>query len=498
MAKVYLVGAGCGDVDLITVKGKRVIQQADVIIYDYLANPALLADSKKNCEHIYVGKQAGNHAMVQEDINQLLVKKAVGETCVVRLKGGDPYVFGRGGEEAIVLKQANIPFEIVPGITSAIGGLAYAGIPVTSRGEATSFHVITGHRKQGSDALDFSVYAKLKGTLVFLMGMSNLTLICTELICHGLDKNTPAAVVHRASTPYQKTVVGTLSTIVDEVKRQRISAPALIVVGEVVNKHEQLNFFEKKPLFSKRIVVTRSRAQSSTMMRQIHELGGLPIEMPMFEVVKQNESELQLTIKEIQNYQYMIFTSVNGVKVFFDTLSSMQLDARTLGNTKIVAIGTGTQKALKQNGIIADFVPKEFVSEAVVEMLKDVIVPSDKVLIPRASIARPYLVEELSTMATVTEIKTYETKKVDHDYSKEIDQLTEGNVDYVTFTSSSTVTNFIETLGSEYRKILADTKLVSIGPITSKTIESYGLAVYKEAETYTIDGMIEVLKNDEQ
>lgn len=496
MAKVYLVGAGCGDPGLLTLKGKKAIEEADVLIYDWLVNPALLYYAKDTCARIFVGKQAGNHAMRQEDINRLIVQKAMDGNVVVRLKGGDPYVFGRGGEEGESLAAHGIDFEVVPGISSATGGLAYAGIPVTHRGIATSFHVITGHRQEDG-ALDFAAYAKLKGTLVFLMGIGRIRHICDGLLRHGMSGHTPAAIVHRASTPYQKTMVGTLDTLADIAAQSGMTPPGLIVIGAVVAKRDRLNFFETKPLFGKRIVVTRARAQSSGLVAEIAALGGLPIEMPMIQVRPINRETLVAQIGRLDTYQYVIFTSENGVHIFFDALLGLGRDARAFGGIKVAAIGSGTAKALGQYGIAADYVPGEFTGEALVDMLQGVVTQHDRILIPRSQSARPLLVEALSKIARVTEIKTYETVRGDADYSEGKAMLAAGEIDYITFTSSSTVDCFVAEMGLDCRTQIGGAKIISIGPITTERIAHYGLKVYAQARKYTIDGMMEVLIGDD-
>ncbi len=497
MSNVYLVGAGCGEPDLLTIKGQKAIAKAGVLIYDWLANPSLLSYAKEGCEKIYVGKQAGKHTMRQEDINQLIVDKAMAGKTVVRLKGGDPYVFGRGGEEGEALAAAGIAFEVVPGITSVIGGLAYAGIPVTHRGMATSFHVITGHRQPSSDSLDYDIYAKLKGTLVFLMGIGNIENICSGLQKGGMDADAPAAVVHRASSPMQRTVVGTLGTLAHDAAENGITAPGLIVIGDVVTKRDALSFFEKKPLFGKKIIVTRARAQSSQLMERISELGGQSIEMPMIETRPIQAERLSAEIARLANYTYVIFTSENGVDIFFDALRKAGKDARALGKAKIAVIGKGTAKALEAHGIAADYMPWEFVGEALVDMLKNILKPDDKILIPRAGNARPYLVDTLKKIAPVTEIKIYETVRADADYSAVKAMLACGEIDYITFASSSTVENFVAEMGEKAQSKLGGAKLISIGPQTSQKIEEHGLCVYAQANEYTIDGILEVLKGDQ-
>lgn len=493
--KVFLVGAGPGEYKLITLKGMDCIKKADVIVYDRLANIRLLKNAKDDCEFIYVGKKSSNHTKTQDEINDIIVNKAKEGKIVTRLKGGDPYVFGRGGEEGEYLKKNGVEFEVVPGITSAIGGLCYAGIPITHRDYASSFHVITGHLKKEHKELNWRSIASLEGTLVFLMGISNLKNICRSLIKEGKDINTKVAIINWASTTRQRVVVGTLKNIYEKAMGEKIESPSLIVVGEVVSLREELNFFEKKPLFGKNIVVTRARAQSSTLVDKIDSLGGNPIEIPAIKIEEiLPNSELIEEIKNIEKYNYLIFTSRNAVNIFFENLFKLGFDSRKLKNLKIVSIGTGTSEELKNNGIIADIIPKRFVAESIVECLNDVLSKDDKILIPRAKEAREYLVDELSKISTVKEIKIYETIKMENNKEHIINLLDSKSIDYITFTSSSTVKNFINIIGKENLDKLKSTKLVSIGPITSRTIEDFNLKVYNEAEEYTIEGILKALQ----
>lgn len=493
--KVYLVGAGPGDEKLITIKGLEKIAEADFIVYDELANSRLLKYANKDCEAIYVGKKAGSHILHQNKINQLLIDLALKGKIVTRLKGGDPYVFGRGGEEGQALYEGGIPFEIIPGITSAIGGLAYAGIPITHRECASSFHVITGHLKSEELELEFENLAKIKGTLVFLMGVKNLKSICEKLILNGKNPNTPSAIIYRASTPYQRVVISRLDGLAIVAKEAEIEAPSLIVIGEVVKFREQLNFYEKKPLFGKRIVVTRSRAQASLLQEKIEELGGLPIPYPVLKCEPINQQGLQKAISELFLYNHVIFTSTNGVEIFFKELHSQGRDARAFGMIKVTAIGSATEEFLLKYGIKADYVPEKYIGEEIVAMLKNKLKAGDRILIPRSKNARDYLVTELSKNYLVDEVITYQTV-MEEEYDRETDEMIrKGAVDYITFTSSSTVDYFIRMLGSEYKTILKGIQLISIGPITSKQIRSYGITVDREALKYTIDGVIQELIN---
>lgn len=496
--KVYLVGAGPGDYKLITLKALECIRKSDVIVYDRLANIEYLKEAKDNCEFINVGKASSNHLLPQDDINRLIADKALEGKIVTRLKGGDPYVFGRGGEEAELLYNENIEFEVVPGITSPIGGLCYAGIPITHRDHASSFHVITGHpRKDGKETqeINWNALANVKGTLVFLMGISNLKKISENLIKEGKDKNTPVAFISWATRSNQRVITATLENAYEIATRENVKPPTLIVVGTVVNLREKLNFFEKKPLFGENIVVTRCRKQSSSLVEKISDMGGNPIEIPTIKIQKvEDNKELEAEIDKIKDYTYIIFSSKNAVDIFFDKLNEMGYDARALYNSKICAVGGETAKAIKSKGIIADIVPRKYVAEELYEELKDIVNENDKILIPRAKNARDFLVNKLSEKCYIKEVITYESV-IDNDKKNlALEVIEDEKIDYITFASSSTVKNFITLIGEENLKKLENKKIISIGPITSKTIEGFGLEVYKEAEVATIDSMIDTIK----
>ncbi|AWZ49572.1 uroporphyrinogen-III C-methyltransferase [Clostridiaceae bacterium 14S0207] len=492
--KVFLVGAGPGDYKLLTLKALECLKEADVIVYDRLANDIILKDAKPECEFIYVGKKSKYHTKTQDEINEIIAQKALQGKIVTRLKGGDPYVFGRGGEEGEFLLEKGVDFEVVPGITSAIGGLCYAGIPITHRDFASSFHVITGHLKEEERELNWNVLAKLDGTLVFLMGVANLKKIAENLIKEGKDSKTPAALVNWGARPYQRVVTGTLENIYDVAMEANIGSPSLIVVGGVVGLRNKLNFYEQKPLFSKNVVITRARAQSSKLVEKVNDLGGNPIEVPSIKIneITPNE-ELEKAIININEYNYLVFTSENAVEIFFKKLGELNKDVRVLANCKIAVIGNATANLLKKKGIIADLVPEKFVAESLLELLKEHIKETDKILIPRAKEARKVLVDGLKELCLVNEIKIYETVKENSQRESIIELLEKDPKALITFTSSSTVKNFIEILGEENLNLLNDVRLVSIGPVTSKTIESFGLKVYKEAREYTIDGVVKEL-----
>ncbi|MGL6105959.1 uroporphyrinogen-III C-methyltransferase [Romboutsia sp.] len=498
--KVYLVGAGPGDYKLLTLKGLECIKKADVIVYDRLANINYLKEAKPNCEFIYVGKASSDHALPQDDINRVIADKAKEGKIVTRLKGGDPYVFGRGGEEGEVLFSEGIEFEVVPGITSAIGGLCYAGIPITHRDCASSFHVITGHLRDDdkeNPEINWNALANSKGTLVFLMGVANLKKISSNLIQEGKSKDTPVALVSWATRYNQRVITSTLEEVYETAIRENVKPPTLIAVGDVVGLRDKLNFFESKPLFGKSIMVTRSRTQSSSLVEKIMDLGGNPIELPTIKIEKiEKNLELEQEIKNIKDYTYLVLTSKNGVEIFFDKLEEMELDSRALANLKVCAIGSATAKAIKEKGIKADIVPEKFVAEYLFEELKPILKSDDRVLIPRAKNARDLLIEKISEVCEIKEVHTYETV-VDCTRKEEVlDILNQGAVDYITFASSSTAKNFVEIIGNENLDKIKDLKVISIGPITTETAKELNIDVYKEAEVATIEGMIDTIIND--
>ncbi|MBS4535477.1 uroporphyrinogen-III C-methyltransferase [Clostridium sp. D2Q-14] len=498
IGKVYLVGAGPGDYKLVTLKGLELVKKCDVVVYDRLSSPEILNNTKDGCEFIYVGKKSGNHTMKQYDINKLLVEKAKEGKEVVRLKGGDPYVFGRGGEEGEYLFNEGIDFEVVPGITSAIGGLCYGGIPITNRGYNTSFHIITGHLKDEKDELDFTNLAKLDGTLVFLMGMKNLERICEELIKNGKNIDTPVAIIHWATYPNQQVITGKLSNITEEVKKHKITSPSLIVVGEVVKLREKLNFQERKPLFGKNIIITRPETQEEGITNSILSLGGNPISIPSIEIKDiWPNSELMEAIDDITEYSYIVFTSVNGVKIFMKGLDYRSYDVRKLGNIKVVAIGSATADSLKERGIIADIIPKRYIAEDIYDELSSILDKNDRILIPRSKNARSYLVDELSNICEVKEIHTYYTESAKNNKDILLNTLNNQEIDYITFTSSSTVKGVIDLLGKDNIDLIKVINKVSIGPITSDTMNKYGLNVDLEAEKYNVEGIIKSILLEE-
>jgi uroporphyrinogen III methyltransferase/synthase len=501
-SKVYLVGAGPGDPGLITVKGLQCIKDADVIIYDFLASPLLLKHARKDAEIIYVGKKGGDHTLPQHGINDLLVEKAKGGKIVARLKGGDPFIFGRGGEEAEVLIDAGIAFEVVPGVTSAIAASAYAGIPLTHRDFTSTLAFVTGHEDPTKDqsSINWSSLAKGIGTIVFFMGIKNLPHITKNLTDNGMSADTPAAVIRWGTTTKQKTVSGTLSDIAEKVKAAGITAPAIIVVGKVISLREKMTWFENRPLMGKRIVVTRAREQASDLVKMLSDLGAECIECPTIEVFPPDDwALLDQAIETLSEYEWIVFTSVNGVKFFFERLFHNGKDVRALHHLKTAAIGPATAKRLREFGFNTDIVPESYRAESVVDAFRNQDVKGRKILLPRAAEARPILPVELGKMgASVDEVPAYCTKEVRESAETLLAELRAG-VDMITFTSSSTVKNFKALLPKDenIRELLKGATIASIGPITSDTARELGFEVHITADEFTIPGLCEAILNQD-
>ena len=496
--KIYLIGAGPGDPGLITVKAAECIKTADVVVYDYLAAPALLSYAREDAEIIYVGKKGGDHTLTQDKINELLAQKGEEGHVVARLKGGDPFIFGRGGEEAEFLIKRSIDFEVVPGVTSAIAAPAYAGIPLTHRDYTSSVSLITGHEDplKETSSIQWDCFAKSGSTLVFLMGVKNLPNIVTQLTANGKSPQTPVALVRWGTTTQQETVTGTLENIVEKVKEARLKPPAIIVVGEVVSLRENMKWFENKPLFGKKIVVTRARVQASGLVDKLRQLGAHCVEIPTIKVVApKDNTPLVDAVKSLDRYEWIIFTSVNGVKYFFKTLFAQGLDVRALGNHQFACIGPVTRDELEKFGIISDVLPETYRAESVVEAFKDRGIDGKKILLPRAMEARTILPEELRNMgADVHEVTAYETQQVSNAKDELMEQLKDGDIDMVTFTSSSTVKNFMALIPEQDRvPLLSEVIHACIGPITEDTAISMGLTPQIVADTYTIDGLVDVI-----
>ncbi len=493
---VYLVGAGPGDPGLITVKGRECIQKADVLVYDYLAAPSHLAHAKKGAEIIYVGKKGGNHTLSQDGINALLVEKAQSGATVTRLKGGDPFIFGRGGEEAEVLIEAGVSFEVVPGVTSAIAAPAYAGIPLTHRKFTATLSMVAGHEDPDKENSNINWEAISKsGTIVFFMGVRNLPNIVSKLIACGKPSETPVALIRWGTTTHQETVAGTLSTIVSDVEKAGLKSPSIIVVGEVVTLRDTMKWFENRPLFGKRVVITRARTQSSGLTAKLMELGADCLEAPVIEIEPiEGSAAVDDALTTLNAYDWIVFTSVNGVATFFDRLFEKGLDARALGSLKTACIGPSTAAELKKYGIGTDILPKSYIAESVVEAFQSQAMEGVKVLLPRAEEARPVIPVELGKMgAHVNEVAIYRTTLDASSTEKVADALSQGDVDMVTFTSSSTVRNFVAMIPNGDLSLMDKVTVACIGPVTEETARELGLTPHLVAETYTIDGLVETI-----
>ena len=486
---VYLIGAGPGNEGLITVRGLELVRQAEVLVYDQLGTSAFLDQVPANCQMFDVGKSSGNHKLSQDGINELLAQKAKEFKRVVRLKGGDPYIFGRGGEEYIYLKERGINVEVVPGITSAISVPAYAGIPITQRGYTTSLAIITGHEAQKeASELNWKALAGI-GTVVFVMGVKNIGKICQNLINEGKDPSTPVAVIRNGTLPTQKTYIGTLATMEEIVKKENIQPPCITVVGKVVELHPDLNWFERLPLYGKKIVVTRSRAQASSLLKELKELGADAIECPTIKISEIAENKAFDSFLEKHNdYTHLVFTSVNGVEVFIKKVLEANKDLRILYNKKIICIGPATAEAFKTRGIIADFIPETFVAESMIPYFENE--KNVKAAILRAEKAREVLPEALKKMGhEVDVIPLYHTDFEENIDSEVLESLKNDEIDYVTFTSSSTVEGFARMLKNTDIKSESIPAAV-IGPVTEETCKKYGFSIRARAQEYTIKGLI--------
>jgi uroporphyrinogen III methyltransferase/synthase len=498
--KVFLVGAGPGDPGLITVKAREVLGEAEVVIYDYLASKRHLDYVPEEAERIYVGKKGGCHTMAQEDINRLIVERAREGKRVVRLKGGDPFIFGRGGEEAEELVEAGVPFEVVPGVTSGIAAAAYAGIPLTHRRYTTNVAFITGHEDPTKEesGIAWDKIATGIGTLVFFMGVKNLPRIVENLVANGRSPETPCAVIRWGTTLKQETVVGRLLDIVRLVKEKGLKPPAITVVGEVVGLREFLSWFENKPLFGRRIVVTRTREQASDLVKKLEELGAACEEFPTIRIVPPDSWEpLDKAIKDIKEFDWVIFTSVNGVKNFLLRLRATGCDLRSLGKCKVAAIGPKTAEMLEELYLKLDFVPSEYRAEGIIEGLKALGIAGKKVLIPRAEVAREILPEKLAEAgAEVKVVPAYKTVKPEGEEAEALVKLLEGReIDMVTFTSSSTVSNFVDILGRDrVASLLKGVDIACIGPITAETAQKFSIQPQVMPQEYTIDSMVKSIE----
>jgi uroporphyrinogen III methyltransferase / synthase len=493
--KVYLVGAGPGDLGLVTLRAKEYIENANVIVYDHLANPEMLGWAGEDAEIIYAGKKAGEHALKQDEINKLLVEKARDGKKVVRLKGGDPFVFGRGAEEAQAIVSAGIAFEVVPGITSAIAGPAYAGIPVTHRGENSHVTFFTGHEdpSKTESAIDYSALAKLGGTQVMLMGVERIDSVARAMMANGVRRDLPVALIRWATTGRQETLTGTLENIAHRVVETGFEAPAVAVFGDVVELRKDLKWYEQRPLSGKRIVVTRTRKQAGTLTNQLRALGADVIEMPTIRIEPPTDlREFGELVQDAHMYDWIVFTSPNGVDAFFEIFFKLYDDAREIGGVKIAAIGPATAQRVREFHLHVDLQPEEFIAEAVVrEFQKQGGVENLRILLARAEKARDVLPRELSKLgAIVDEAFAYRTVPETRDITGARPRFLDEGADLITFTSSSTVENFLA-LGLPWPKGM---QAASIGPITSKTARDRGLKIDIEARRHDIEGLVEAIR----
>jgi uroporphyrinogen III methyltransferase/synthase len=497
---VYLVGAGPGDAGLLTLRGAELLGRADVVVYDALVNSDLLRLAPAGAEIIYCGKRSRDHAIPQEELNQLLIARAREGKCVVRLKGGDPYVFGRGGEEAEELADAGIHFEVVPGISSIVAGPNYAGIPLTHREHCSSFTVITGHEDPTKEetALDYNQLARMPGTKVVLMGVERIRLIAESLIAHGMDQATPVGMVRWGTTGRQQSIAGTLGTIADIVAREKFAAPAVTVIGGVVKLRGKLNWFEHRPLFGRRMVVTRTREQASQLSWQLRELGADVLEIPTIKIQPPDERQALIeSLQGIGEYDWLVFTSPNGVTSYFEYFFKAFEDVRALGNVRLAAVGPATAARLKELHLRVDVMPDEYVAKKVAAALRKFeSLENLRILIARAQVANPELPKLLEDLgAIVDDVAVYKTVPETEDRTGAAARLLEAGADWITFTSSSTVENFHARFNLPgLLQQFPGTQLASIGPETSQAIQALGLKPAVEAKPHTIDGLVRSVK----
>jgi uroporphyrinogen III methyltransferase/synthase len=488
MSKVYLVGAGPGDPDLITWKGRKLLALADSVLYDHLANEHLLELTRKDCERIYVGKKKAVHAYPQEEICAMMIARARRGMTVLRLKGGDPFIFGRGGEELEALADSGIPFEVVPGVTSPLGIAAYSGVPLTHRAHTKLVTFVTGHDVAG---IDWSKTGQSE-TLVIFMGIFLIREIAGEIMAHGRSADTPAIAVRWGTRPDQETVTGTLATIADRIEQAQLKPPATVIIGDVVALHERFNWYEKLPLFGKRIVVTRSSDQAAEFSERLRSLGADAIELPVISIQPpEDPAPLDQAIERLASYDWLIFTSVNGVRFFLDRLDHSPHDLRSL-QARICAIGPATRRAVEDLHLKVDLMPEEYVAEGLVKAFASEDLTGKRILLPRAAVARDLIPNELGKRGALVDVVEAYRNVVPQDAASRLrDILSAGKKpDWVTFTSSSTVKNLLAAAG---REVLTGVHIASIGPVTSETARAEGLKVDAEAKKYTLDGLIEAI-----
>jgi len=486
--KVYLVGAGPGDPGLITWKGRKLLSIADSILYDNLANEHLLDLAPKTCERVYVGKKKTVHAFPQEEICAMMIDRARRGLNVVRLKGGDPFIFGRGGEELEALADAGVPFEVVPGVTSPLGIAAYSGIPLTHRAHNKVVTFVTGHDVHG---IDWSKTGQTE-TLVIFMGIFSIREIAAEIMRHGRSGDTPAVAVRWATRPDQETVAGTLASIADRIEQADLKPPATVIIGEVVGLHERLDWFEKLPLFGQKIVITRAADQAADFSDRLRSLGADAIELPVIALAPPSDpAPLDRAIENLASYDWLIFTSVNGVRFFLDRLDQSRRDLRSL-KARICTIGPATRKAIEELHLKVDLMPVEYVAESLVRAFAKENLTGKRILLPRAAVARDVIPVELEKLGAQVDVVEAYRNIVPPDATTRAREIfsAENKPDWITFTSSSTVKNLLAITG---REALDGVRIASIGPVTSATLCAHGLTVDAEAKQFTLDGLIEAI-----
>ncbi len=500
IGKVYIIGAGPGDAGLITVKAVDCLRLADVVVYDNLVNEELLKYAPDQARLIYAGKKGGDHTLSQDAINALLVQEAKAGNIVARLKGGDPFIFGRGGEEAEELVANGVTFEIIPGVTSAIAVPAYAGIPLTHRGLTSTVAFITGHEDPTKDKSDIDWQALNGiGTLVFLMGVKNIAQIAEALIAHGKSPATPAALIRQGTTRQQETITGTLGSIVALAQTHQFSPPAILVVGKVVELRDTLKWFEQKPLLGKGIVITRPERQADDLARLLIREGAYPIAFPTIKIVPPDDwVELDEAIDKLKTYDWLIFTSANGVQFFFERLQDKNKDIADLKGIKVCCIGPATALQLEKKGIIVDIIPEQFIAEGILHSFASLDLVGKKILIPRASQARDILPEGLKKQGAEVDVVTaYRTINSGRKKEDFVAMINDNKVDVITFTSSSTVTNFVEIMGSDF-KLPAHVDVACIGPVTAATAKKAGFKIAIAHDEYTMEGLVQSLNDHEK
>ena len=490
----YLVGAGPGDPGLITVRGRECVEMADVLVYDALSSPEILRWARKDCEKINVGKRAKDHTLSQDGINALILEKTRAGKKVVRLKGGDPMIFGRGGEEAAELAEAGVAFEIVPGISSTIGGPAYAGIPVTHRDHCSQLTIFTGHEDPTKEesSIDYAHLAKTPGTKVFVMGMARLREIAASLVAGGADPATPIALTRWATTGSQKTITGSLADIADIAERADFGSTAVAVIGDVVRERAKINWFEKRPLFGKRIVVTRTREQAGGLSRELSSLGADVVELPTIRIELPDDRQgFAEGVTHAHEYDWLVFSSPNGVERFFDAFFATYEDARSLGNPRIAVIGNGTAQKVREYRFAVDLVPEKFVAEGLVEAFANESIENLTVLWVRAEEARDVIYEGLTALGgIVDECIAYKTVPETGDPTGAAARMAEQGADLVTFTSASTVDNFFKLALPWPENCAAG----SIGPVTSEALRKHGVEPAFEAKQHDIPGLVAAIR----